>query len=262
MPIFYLGNVHSQQNALLSSPYLIKKCPVSQKHCSDAIFSNLVFKSPAVKPIFCQKNVNSVKTTLYYGPKKSMRCYFCSDISAKISALMPIFCPKNDRFLKKTRCSHAHILYKKRKFSKNHDALTPYCTKLIILSKTLCSYVVFFKFFMKNPWLPFPYLVKKVHSVNIKIILWAKKVNRMPVFSDFTWKNQCCYAHILSTKRPFSKNTLVSCPYFVKNINSPKHSVLISFFSNLPWKSSAVIPIFGQKNVNSVKTTPYYGPKK
>ena len=161
MPIFYLGNVHSQQNALLSSPYLIKKCPVSQKHCSDAIFSNLVFKSPAVKPIFCQKNVNSVKTTLYYGPKKSMRCYFCSDISAKISALMPIFCQKNDRFLKKTCCSHAHILYKKRQFSKNHNALTPYCTKLFILSKTLCSYVVFFKFFMKNPWLPFPYLVKK-----------------------------------------------------------------------------------------------------
>ena len=46
-----------------------------------------------------------------------------------------------------------------------------------------------------------------------------------------------CYVHILSTRRPFSKNTLVSCPYFVKNINSQKTRCShIIFFSNLKWK--------------------------
>ena len=60
----------------------------------------------------------------------------------------------------------------------------------------------------------------------------------MPFFSDFSLKIHSSYAHILSTKRPFSKNTLLSCPYFVKKHQfSKKHGALISFFSNLSWKT-------------------------
>ena len=58
---------------MLSSPYFIKKRPVSQKHCGAMLFlQNFQEKIPAVKLIFGQKDINSVKTKLYYGPKKSI----------------------------------------------------------------------------------------------------------------------------------------------------------------------------------------------
>ena len=61
------------------------------------------------------------------------------------------------------------------------------------------------------------------------------------LFSDFPRKNHNSHAHILSTKRPFSKkHTLLSCPYFVK-----KHS----FSKN----HDALMPIFSQKNVHSLE---------
>ena len=41
-----------------------------------------------------KKNVNSVKTTLYYGPKKSIGCPFFPISHEKITALMSIFCQK------------------------------------------------------------------------------------------------------------------------------------------------------------------------
>ena len=46
-----------------------------------------------------KNNVNSVKTTVYYGPKKSIGIPFFSILNKKMTALMPIFCPKNDKFL-------------------------------------------------------------------------------------------------------------------------------------------------------------------
>ena len=135
MPIFCRKNVHSLKNTLFS---------FHEKH-------------PAVKPIYCQKSLNSVKTTLYYGPKKSKGYPFFSNFSRK-----------NDR-------SHAHILSKKRSFSKKHTAI-------------------------------FPIFVKK------------------------------CYFSI-------------------------KHVALISNYSFFCEKPPVVMPISGQKNVNSVKTTQYHGLK-
>ena len=97
------------------------------------------------------KNVNSVKTKLQY--------------------LMGHKSPKDTLFSdssRKNRCSHTHILSQVRLFSKEHTALKfMYYEKTSDLSKTLCSHVIFFKFFMKNP---------------------------------------CCQAHISSKNRPISQN--------------------------------------------------------
>ena len=95
MPIFCQQNVHSFKNTLLS--------------CH--IFQIFHLTPPHVILIFGQKNVNSVKTTLYYGPKKSIRCPFFPIFHEQITALMPLFCYQNVHFLK-TLCFHANILSK------------------------------------------------------------------------------------------------------------------------------------------------------
>ena len=55
-------------------------------------------------PMIGQQHVNSVKTTLYYGPKNSIECPFFPISHEKITTLMPIFC-KNVHSLK-THSSH------------------------------------------------------------------------------------------------------------------------------------------------------------
>ena len=117
---------------------------------------------------------------------------------------------------------------------------------------------------MENPLLSCPYLVKKRQFCQNYTILWANKVNRMPFFSDLSWKNHCSHAHIWSKKRPFSRKTHCSHAHILpeKRPFSQKHSALMSFFLIFHEKPPAFMPIFGQNNVNSVKTTLYYGPKK
>ena len=75
----------------------------SKTQCSHLIFFN---EKPLLPCPYLVKNVNSVKTTLYYGPKKSIG--------------YPFF-----RFF--TKKSLLLILYfiKKRLFSKKHAALMP-----------------------------------------------------------------------------------------------------------------------------------------
>merc|ERR1712083_405593 len=58
-------------------------------------------------------------------------------------------------------------------------------------------------------------------------------------------QTQCSHAHILSKNRPISQKQIASCNFF------------LIFHEKIP----AVMPIFGPENVNSVKTTLYYGPK-
>ena len=104
---------------------------------------NYFMKNPSCEAHIWSKNVNSVKTKLYYGPKKSIGCSFCQIFHEKITALKPRFCQKTS-ILWKTLCSCAHIL------SKN----------VISLKNTVLSYH-FFKLFMKNPMLSYTYFVKK-----------------------------------------------------------------------------------------------------
>ena len=166
MPIFCQKNVHPLKNTVLSCHFF-------------QIFHE---KSHAVMPIFGQINVNSVKNTLYYLSKKSIWCPF-----------LPIF-------LEKKNCTHAHILSKKRPFSKKQTGLMPiFCQKNVLSlknTKLLCNC---FQIFHEKPPADMPICSQKT-SILSKPILWAKKVNRMPFFSDFSRKNQCSHAHILSKK--------------------------------------------------------------
>ena len=110
-----------------------------------------------------------------------------------------------------------------------------FCQKTSILTKTLCLHVIIFSIFLwKTPSSHAHIWSKKPPFCENDTLLWAKKVNSMH------------WAHILSKKRPLSQ----------------KHNALVTFFSIFHEKPPAVMPIFGQKNVNSVKTTLYYGSKK
>ena len=91
----------------------------------------------------------------------------------------------------------------------------------------------FFIFFSKNQLLLCPYLVKKRQFCQNYTILWAKKVNRMPFFSDFPRKNNNSHAHILSTKRPFYKKHTFLMPIFCQktSILSKTPSSQVIFFN-------------------------------
>ena len=136
---------------------------------------------------------------------------------------MPFF----PRFFK-NRCSHTQFILKIRLFFKEQTALkSMFCQKTFIPSKKLCSHVIFFFYlFSKNPLLSSPYLVKKRRFCQNYTIFWVKKVNRMPFFSDFSRKNNCSNAHILSKNRPFSENNLLLSPYVKKTYILTKTKLL------------------------------------
>jgi len=100
-----------------------------------SFFSNCVWKTPFCHAHDWSKSVKSVKTTLYCAPKRSIGWYF---FRKKIIAFMPIFCQKTSILLKK----HLFCPY--------------FVKKMFILSKTLCSHVIFFKIFHKNHLLSCP----------------------------------------------------------------------------------------------------------
>ena len=77
-------------------PILVKKRPFSQKHGALMcffFFFKFFMKNSCCRAHDWSKNVNSVKTTLYSGPKKSIWCPFFLFLT-KITALMSIFCQK------------------------------------------------------------------------------------------------------------------------------------------------------------------------
>ena len=94
IPIFCQSNVHSK-NKLLSYPYIIKKRQFFQKHGALTSLFLFFMKNPQLSyPYLVKKKVNSVRTTTYYGPKKSIGCHFSPIFHEKIARLMPIFCKK------------------------------------------------------------------------------------------------------------------------------------------------------------------------
>ena len=74
------------------------------------------------------------------------------------------------------------------------------------------------------------------------------------LFLYFSRKNHFSYAHILLEKRPPAKNKLLLCPFFPKFneklLLSCPYSVKRRSFSK---KHAALMPIFCQKNVHSLK---------
>ena len=95
-------------------------------------FQLFMKKFPAAMPIFGLENVDSIKRTLYYGPKKSMGCPFFPIFMKKSMLSCPYFINKTS-ILWNRHFSHAHILLKNVNYS---------------LKNTKCSHVIFFNFVM------------------------------------------------------------------------------------------------------------------
>ena len=129
--------------------------------------------------------------------------------------------------------------------------------------KKNCSYVVFFLILHEKPPAAMPILgSNKVISVKITLYIMGQIGQQDVRFFRFLIKNNCCYVHILSTKRLFSKNTTLSCPYFVKKYQFSKKKCSHIFFFKFIMKNLLLsYPYLVKKNVNSVKITPPYGPK-
>ena len=126
-------------------------------------FHNFHENPPTTMPIFDLKNLNFVKTTLYYGPKKSIGCsqFFIK----KSTALMPIFCQQNIHSLKKTLHSCSY-----------------FDTKTSILSITQCSRIILSNFSWKTPCF-FAYIWSKtVKSFKTTLYYGPKKANSMVFF--------------------------------------------------------------------------------
>ena len=132
---------------------------------------------PAVLPIFDPKNVNSVKTTLYYGPKKSIAGPF-----------FPIFTKNN--------CSHAHILSKKRAVSKklSYSHARILSKNFNPPQKTVLSYH-FFSILNENSLLSYPYLDRKCQFGQTTLYHGVKQSRRCPFFR-LPLKKYCSHAHI------------------------------------------------------------------
>ena len=105
--------------------------------------------------------------------------------------------------------------------------------------------------------------LKNVNSVKTAIQFWPKKVKRMPIFyfSDFYEKNHCSHAPFLWINVNSLKNTALMPIFCQKTSISWKPSANMSFFSIFLWKTPCSFPYL-LKNINSVKTTQYYDPKK
>ena len=182
MPIFSQENVHSQKTHC-SQVHILSKYVQSLKNTAlMSFFQNFHEKLSAVKPIFGQKNVNAVNTTLCYGPNKSIWCPF-------------------SWFFTKNNWSHARILSKKRPFFKNHTAIMPiFCQKKPkSLKKYVLSFHIFFQILTEKPPVVIPVFGQKTSILSNYIILWKKKSIRC-LFLDFHEK------------------VLLSCPYLVKKM--------------------------------------------
>ena len=96
---------------------------------------------------------------------------------------------------------------------------------------------------------------KSLNSVNTTLFYGLKKSKRYPFFLFFTEKSLLSCPWFVK-KRPFSKKHVALMPlFFQKNVNSLKNILLsYHFFSQIFYeKSPSAVPIFGPKNVISVK---------
>ena len=139
-------------------------------------------KNPILScPYLFKKTINSVKTALYNGSKKSIKCSFFSIFHGKITSLMPIFCQENVHSRKNTLLSYPYFVEKTSN-----------------LSKTRCSHVNFCSNFTWKTSCSSPYLVIKRQLCQNYTLLWAQKVNNMLFFLRFLTKNIRSHGHILS----------------------------------------------------------------
>ena len=92
MPIFCQKIIYALKTHFSYVSYFVKKTSILTKtHCSHIIFSNFEWKNSCFHTHIKSNNFNSVKTTLYYRPKKSIGCPLFLIFEGKITALMPYF---------------------------------------------------------------------------------------------------------------------------------------------------------------------------
>ena len=154
--------------------------------------------------IFGQKHVNSVKSLLYYGPKKPIGCTF--------------------------------LRFKKRTFSEENTLLMrTFCQKNVHSLKNIVLLCQIFQNFMKNPLLPCLYLVKKHQFYQSSTTLMAKN-SKDALFSNFSRKNNCPHAHTLSKKTSIllKSKRLCSHSHIFSKIRSfsQKHDAPMTLYLN------------------------------
>ena len=160
-----------------------------------------------------QKNTNSVKTILYYGPKESIRCPFIPFFHEKIHAVISwLFFVKN----------------------------RPFCEKHITLMPTICQKNVHSRqntmlschfFILKTPCFHAQDQSKKVNSVKPTLYYCQKKWIGFPYFPNFHEKITALKP-IFGQKRPFSKKQTAFISTFCQktSILSRKWCSHVSFF--------------------------------
>ena len=133
---------------------------------------------------------------------------------------------QNYRILSAKKFNRISYFFQRRPLSKNNTLSFAYFVqKTSILSKTGCSPVICSNFFYENLSIFIPKFGQKTSILSKLHCLWANKVNRMPGFLIFNEKINA-FIHIFCQKNVNSlKNTLLSCPYFVKKgVFSQKHN--------------------------------------
>ena len=201
------------KNKQLSCPYFVKKTSTLLKtKCSRVIFSFFFYKNPILLcPYLVKKRIFCQNYTILWAIKVNK---------------MPFF----PDFLLKNRCSRTQFILKYVYSLKNKLLSSPCFVKKRSFRQKHCALMSFyFQFFSKNPLLSSPYLVKKRRFCQNYTIFWVKKVNRMPFVSDFSRKNNSSNAHILSKNRPFSENSLLLSPYYVKKTSILTKTKLLSY---------------------------------
>ena len=115
----------------------------------------------------------------------------------------------------------------------------------------------------KNTLLSCPYLVQKTSFCQNCNTILTKKSQKDAYFLLFRFlrKKSLLSCSFFVNKRQFSKKNTALMPIFCQKTSiSWKPSANMSFFSIFLWKTTCSFPYL-LKNVNSVKTTQYYGPK-
>ena len=154
---------------------------------------------------------------------------------------------------------------KKCSFSKKQTTLMPtFCQKKLPFSQKYSALMSFFsKSFHDKHATVIPMFGRKRQFCKNYTILWAPRVNRMPFFPIFHEKIIALIPIFRQKNVNSLKSTLTSCPNFVKKTSiSSKNCAIMSLFSKFSQQIHCSCARIWSKNVNSVKATPIYGPKK
>ena len=244
MPIFSQKYVYSLKTHCFHTHISQKTSILSKTRCSHVFFFFQIFHEKLL--LSCTWLVK--------------KCQFCQNYTlfwAKKVNMMPFFPISHKNY-----CSYVHILSKNvHSLKRNSSHLHVLSKKTSTLLKTQCSHVFFF-YFSQTPHTLMPIFCQKRQFSQNQNTWWAIKVHKMPFFSDSSRKNRCSHTHILSQVRLFSKeHTALKFMFHEKMSVLSKTLCSCHFFKVFYEKPPAVKPIYGQKNVKSVKITLFWARK-